>query len=92
MKKNEIPLVALLPIENNKELKPIKKGKAIYSNIENFQGYNEPIYELILGTVLRFSTPNDFSGYVRFIIDDTYEAQDVTIKPQKTLGELFGMK
>ena len=92
MKKNEIPLVTLLPIENNKELKPIKKGKAICSNIENFQGYNEPIYELILGTVLRFSTPNDFSGYVRFIIDDTYEAQDVTIKPQKTLGELFGMK
>ncbi len=92
MKKNEIPLVTLLPIENNKELKPIKKGKAICSNIENFQGYNEPIYELIVGTVLRFSTPNDFSGYVRFIIDDTYEAQDVTIKPQKTLGELFGMK
>lgn len=92
VKKNEIPLATLLPIENEEELKPVKKGKAICSNIENFLGYNEPIYKLILGTVLRFSTPNDFSGYVRFIIDDTYEAQNVTIKPQRTFGELFGIK
>lgn len=92
LKKSEMPLTALLPIESNKGLKPIRDGGLVCSNIEEFQGYNEPIYKLTLGIKLRFSTPNEFSGYIRFSIDDTYEAQEAKIKPKRTFEELFMRK
>lgn len=41
-------------------------------------------------TKFRFSIPNDFAGYVRFTVDDTYEAQDVQITPKITFDGLFG--
>lgn len=38
---------------------------------------------------IHFSIPNGFSEYVRFTINDKYEAQDVQITPKTTLDELF---
>lgn len=89
LKKNEIPLAALLPIERDK-LKPIREGGLICSNIDEFQGCNEPIYKLILGTEFRFSIPKGFSGYVEFIVDDTCEVKEENLKQMKTFDELFG--
>ena len=89
VKKNEMPSISLMPLDNDKELKPTREDGAISSNIEKFQCYNEQSFELLLGTKFRFSILNDFSGYVMFTIDDTYEAQDVKIKPKKTFEELF---
>lgn len=91
VRKSETPRTRLLPIDD-KNLTPIKDGGAICSNIENFQTYNIPLFELRLGTKLCFSVPNDFSGYVRFTVDDTYEAQDVSITPKNTFEDLFGDK
>lgn len=89
VKKNEMPSISLMPLDNDKELKPTREDGAISSNIEKFQCYNEQSFELLLGTKFRFSILNDFSGYVMFTIDDTYEAQDAKIKPKKTFEELF---
>ena len=91
VRKSETPRTRLLPIDD-KNLTPIKDGGAICSNIEDFQTYNIPLFELRLGTKLCFSVPNDFSGYVRFTVDDTYEAQDVSITPKNTFEDLFGDK
>lgn len=91
VRKSETPRTRLLPIDD-KNLTPIKDGGAICSNIEDFQTYNMPLFELRLGTKLCFSMPNDFSGYVRFTVDDTYEAQDVSITPKNTFEDLFGDK
>ncbi len=91
VRKSETPRTRLLPIDDN-NLTPIKDGGAICSNIEDFQTYNIPLFELRLGTKLCFSVPNDFSGYVRFTVDDTYEAQDVSITPKNTFEDLFGDK
>lgn len=91
VRKSETPRTRLLPIDD-KNLTPIKDGGAICSNIEDFQTCNIPLFELRLGTKLCFSVPNDFSGYVRFTVDDTYEAQDVSITPKNTFEDLFGDK
>lgn len=91
VKKSEVPRTRLQPLDD-KKLTPIIDGGAISSNIEEFQACNSPIFELILGAKFCFSVPNGFSGYVRFTIDDTYEAQDVTITPKKTFEDLFGGK
>lgn len=91
VRKSETPRTRLLPIDDT-NLTPIKDGGAICSNIEDFQTYNMPLFELRLGTKLCFSVPNDFSGYVRFTVDDTYEAQDVSITPKNTFEDLFGDK
>lgn len=90
-KKSEVPRTRLLPMDD-KKLIPIKDGGAICSNIEEFQACNSPVFELILATKFCFSVPNVFSGYVRFTIDDTYEAQDAPITPPKTFMDLFGDK
>ena len=91
VKKSEVPRTRLQPLDD-KKLTPIIDGGAISSNIEEFQACNSPIFELILGAKFCFSVPNGFSGYVRLTIDDTYEAQDVTITPKKTFEDLFGGK
>ena len=41
------------------------------------------------GTKLSFSVPNDFSGYVRFTIVDTQEAQEASLMPKDTIEDLF---
>ena len=79
------------PIDE-KTLLPVKDGGAVCSNIEEFQSCDIPLFELQLGTKLCFSVPNDFSGYVRFTVDDNYEAQDVSITPKNTFEDLFGNK
>ena len=88
VKKSETPRIRLQPIDD-KNLLPIKEGGAICSNIEDFQSCNKPLFGLQLGTKLSFSVPNDFSGYVRFAIDDTYEAQDASLMPKDTIEDLF---
>lgn len=91
VKKNELPRVALRPIGDQK-LPPIKGGGSICSNIEELQACNMPTFELLLGTKLSFSVPNDFSGYVRFTIDDNYETQETSITPKNTFEDLFEVK
>ena len=87
VKKVQIPHTSLSPVY---DLNPIREGGAICSNIEEFQGCNEPVFGLNLATKVRFSIPYDFAGYVRFTIDNTYEAQDAKINPKQTFDELFG--
>lgn len=91
VKKSETPRTRLLPIDD-KKFTPIKDGGAICSTIEDFHSCNIPLFELLLGTKLCFSVPNDFSGYVRFTIDESYEAQDASITPKNTFKDLFGDK
>ena len=88
IKKSDTPRTRLQPIDN-KTLLPIKDGGAICSNIEEFQSCNIPLFDLQLGTKLIFSVPNGFSGYVRFTIDDTQEAQDTSLMPKDTFEDLF---
>ena len=88
VKKSETPRIRLQPIDDN-NLLPIKEGGAICSNIEDFQSCNKPLFELQLGTKLSFSVPNDFSGYVRFTIVDTQEAQEASLMPKDTFEDLF---
>ena len=89
--KSETPRTRLLPIDD-KKFTPIKDGGAICSTIEDFHACNIPLFELLLGTKLCFSVPNDFSGYVRFTIDETFVAQDASITPKNTFKDLFGDK
>jgi len=86
IKKEEAPHIALLPLENG-ELESIGGDIPIYSNIEGFKAYNDPIYNLRLGTKLRFSIPKNFSGYVQFEVDETYGAENITLP--LTFNELF---
>lgn len=74
------------------DMAPVREDGAICSNIEDFQGCNEPVFGLNLATQFKFCIPNDFTGYVRFTIDDTYVAQDTPITPKQTFDELFGKK
>lgn len=89
VKKDELPRIELMPVEN---LPEIKSESGICSNIEEFQGYNDPVYPLILATNFRFSLPNSFTGYVRFTIDEMHETQDAKIDSKQTFDVLFGMK
>lgn len=89
VKKDELPRIDLAPVEDMSEIKP---GSGISSNIEEFQDYNEPVYPLVLATKFRFSLPNGFAGYVRFTVDETYEAQDAKIESKQMFDDLFGMK
>lgn len=88
VKKNDTPRISLQPIDD-KRLRPVKDGGAICSNIEEFQSCNMPLFELQLGTKLCFSVPNGFSGYVRFTIEDTQEAQEASLMPKDTFEDLF---
>ena len=88
VKKSETPRIRLQPFDD-KNLLPIREGGAICSNIEEFESCNIPLFELQLGTKLSFSVPNDFSGYVRFTIVDTQEAQEASLMPKDTFGDLF---
>lgn len=85
-KTNEVPMVGLNAVD---DLPEIKQGCGICSNLGEFQGCNEPVYKLELATKFSFSLPKGFTGYVKFTVDDTYEAQDVTINPKQTFKELF---
>lgn len=89
MKADELPKVQLSPVD---DLPEIKQSSGICGNLENFLSYNNPIYELELATKFCFSIPGNFAGYVRFTVDDTYEAQDVIITPKQTFEELFGVE
>lgn len=86
LKKEEEPHIALLPLENG-ELESIGGDIPICSNIEGFKAYNDPIYNLRLGTKLRFSIPKNFSGYVQFEVDETYGAENIPLP--LTFNELF---
>lgn len=88
VKKEHVPHISLNPVD---DLKPVRKGGKICSNIEEFQECNEPIFNLSLATQLRFSISNVFAGYVKFIIDDTYDAQEAPITLKPMFDELFGM-
>lgn len=88
VKKDESPKIELTLVN---DLPEIQKGCGICSNLEDFQGCNNPVYELTLATKFSFSLPGSFAGYVRFTVDETYEAQDVMIEPKQTFEELFGM-
>ena len=88
VKKSETPRIRLQPIDD-KNLLPIKEGGAICSNLEEFQSCNISLFKLQLGTKLSFSVPNDFSGYVRFTIVDTQEAQEASLMPKDTFEDLF---
>ena len=88
VKKSETPRTRLQPIDE-KTLHPVKDGGVVCSNIEEFQSCNIPLFELQLGTRLCFSAPTDFSGYVRFTIDDTQEAQEASLMPKDTFEDLF---
>lgn len=85
-KTDEVPMVELKAVD---DLPEIKQDCGICSNLEEFQGCNEPVYKLKLSTKFVFSLPTGFTGCVRFTVDDTYEAQDVTINPKETFDELF---
>ena len=89
VKSDEIPRVALKSVD---DLPEIMKNSGVCSNLEEFQGCNDPVYFLELATKFKLSYPGNFSGYVRFTIDDTFEVQNVTIKPKQTLDDLFGLK
>jgi len=86
VKKVEVPQTTLLLLDNN-ELEPIEGASPICSNIEGFKDYNDPVYNLILGTRFRFSIPNNFGGYVRFVVDYASDTQKITTT--KTFDELF---
>ena len=88
VKKNELPRTQLLKVDE-KDFAPVKEGSPICCNITLFQSFNDPIFEFIFATKFVFSIPNNFTGYVRFTVDDDYSAQDVKITPKKTLDELF---
>ncbi len=88
-KKSEIPRTFLMAVDNT-GLHPLKDGCPICSNIETFQGCNEPTFVLKLATKIRFSIPNDFSGYIQFIVDEDPSSQDVKITPKQTFKDLFG--
>lgn len=88
VKKSETPRTRLQPIDE-KTLLPVKDGGAVCSNIEEFQSCDIPLFELQLGTKLCFSVPTGFSGYVRFTIDDTQEAQEAFLMPKDTFEDLF---
>lgn len=88
VKKNELPRTQLLKVDE-KDLAPVKVGSPICSNIALFQSFNDPIFEFVFATKFVFSIPNNFTGYVRFTVDDDYRVQDVKITPKKTLEELF---
>lgn len=88
VKKSETPRTRLQPIDE-KPLHPVKDRGAVCSNIEEFQFCNIPLYELQLGTKLCFSVPNGFSGYIRFTIEDTQEAQEASLMPKDTFEDLF---
>ena len=89
VRKDQIPHISLMPVD---DMAPVREDGAICSNIEDFQGCNEPVFGLNLATQFKFCIPNDFTGYVRFTIDDTYVAQDTPITPKQTFDELFGKK
>ena len=80
---------AAIEIFGEKDFAPVKEGSPICCNITLFQSFNDPIFEFIFATKFVFSIPNNFTGYVRFTVDDDYSAQDVKITPKKTLDELF---
>lgn len=87
VRKGQVPYIKLIPVG---DLKPVRDGGKICSNIEEFQGCRKPVFGLSLATKVSFSIPQDFVGYVRFTIDDTYEAQNAKINPKQTFDELFG--
>ena len=89
VKADEIPRVELIPVDDMPE---IKQGCGICSNLEEFQCCDEPVYRLELSTKFSFSFPTGFTGYIRFTVDDTFEAQDVTISPKQSFEELFKVK
>lgn len=86
MKKEELPQIALLPLDNS-ELKPLGTDMPICSNIEEFKVYNDPVFNLKLGTKFRFSIPNNFSGYVKFEVNETYGVENITTT--LTFNELY---
>jgi len=86
MKKEDVPQIALLPLDNSK-LVPFGADVPICSNIEEFKAYNDPVFNLKLGTKFRFSIPNNFSGYVKFEVDEIYGAENITTT--LTFDELF---
>lgn len=88
IKKSEVPRISLMPVDST-DLQPLQDGCPICSNIETFQGCNEPTFLLELATKFRFSIPNGFLGYVRFTVDEDPSAQDVKITPKQTFKELF---
>ena len=88
VRKSEVPGISLMQVDSP-ELQPLQEGCPICSNIEAFQGCNEPTFVLELTTKFRFSIPNDFSGYVQFMVDEDYSTQDVKITPKQTFDELF---
>lgn len=88
VKKDEIPSAKLLPLEDE-TLRPLETGGAVCSNIEEFQSHHEPMFTLKMKCKLCCSIPKDFSGFVRFMVDDTYLRQDVKVRPNKTFEDLF---
>ena len=88
VKKCELPRTQMRPVDEN-DFSPIKEGCPICSNIDLFQSCNNPHFNVVLTTKFIFSIPNSFSGYIRFIVDDDRDAQDVKITPKHTFDELF---
>ena len=62
VRKEQVPHIKLIPVD---DLKPVRDGGRICSNIEEFQGCRKPVFGLNLATKVSFSVPQDFVGYVR---------------------------
>jgi len=88
VKSDDLPRVKLNSVD---DLPEIKKGSGICGNLEGFQSYTDPVYGLEIATKFCFSIPSSFAGYVRFTVDDTFEAQDEHINPKLSFDDLFGV-
>lgn len=89
VKKDEIPSIRMMAMDNE-SLKPLSVGGVIYTNIDDFQLHQEPQFIMKLKTKLKFSKPKEFSGFVRFVVDDNYLRRNVKVKVENTFTELFG--
>ena len=89
VKKDEIPSTKMMAMDNE-SLKPLLVDGFVYTNIDDFQLHQEPQFIMKVKSKLKISKPKQFSGFVRFVVDDNYLRRNVKVKVENTFIELFG--